>query len=78
MTVNAVAPGFIDTEMTRAVPEKARNYWIERTPVGRAGTAENVASAVVFLASDRAAYVTGQVLEVDGGLHIPKTLPAGA
>jgi len=73
LTVNAVAPGFIDTEMTREVPEKARQDWIERVPAGRAGSVEDVARAVVFLASDRASYLTGEVLEVDGGLHVPKT-----
>jgi 3-oxoacyl-(acyl-carrier-protein) reductase len=76
MTVNAVAPGFIETEMTREVPEKARQHWIERVPVGRAGTPEDVARAVAFLASDRASYITGEVMDLDGGLHIPKTTPA--
>jgi NAD(P)-dependent dehydrogenase (short-subunit alcohol dehydrogenase family) len=73
MTVNVVAPGFIDTQMTREVPEKARQHWIDKVPAGRAGTAEDVARAVTFLASDGASYLTGQVLEVDGGLHVPKT-----
>ena len=73
LTVNAVAPGFIDTVMTRNVPEKARQHWIGKVPAGRAGTAEDVARAVTFLASDDASYITGEVLEVDGGLHIPKT-----
>jgi 3-oxoacyl-(acyl-carrier-protein) reductase len=74
LTVNAVAPGFIDTEMTRAVPEKARQHWLDRIPAARAGTVEDVARAVTFLASDGASYITGEVLEVDGGLHVPKTL----
>ena len=73
LTVNAVAPGFIDTEMTRSVPEEARRHWIERVPVGRPGTAEDIARAVVFLASDQASYITGEVVEIDGGLHVPKT-----
>jgi NAD(P)-dependent dehydrogenase (short-subunit alcohol dehydrogenase family) len=73
LTVNAVAPGFIDTDMTREVPEAARQHWIERVPAGRAGTAEDIARAVTFLASDHASYLTGEVLEVDGGLHVPKT-----
>jgi 3-oxoacyl-(acyl-carrier-protein) reductase len=69
ITVNAVAPGFIDTEMTRAVPEKEREAWIAGIPSGRAGTPDDVANAVLWLASDDAAYITGQVLGVDGGLR---------
>ena len=67
-------PGFIDTDMTRSVPDKARQHWIDRVPAARPGTVEDVAAAVAFLASDEAAYITGMVLEVDGGLHVPKTL----
>jgi 3-oxoacyl-(acyl-carrier-protein) reductase len=73
LTVNAVAPGFIDTDMTRDVPEQAREHWLEKVPAGRAGTAEDVAHTVLFLASEDASYMTGEVLEVDGGLHVPKT-----
>ncbi|MFB3854287.1 MAG: 3-oxoacyl-ACP reductase FabG [Vicinamibacterales bacterium] len=69
VTVNAVAPGFIDTDMTRALPEATRQEWAARVPLGRFGTAEEVASAVCFLASDEAAYITGQVLAVNGGMY---------
>jgi 3-oxoacyl-(acyl-carrier-protein) reductase len=76
VTANAVAPGFIDTEMTRAVPEKARQVWIEKIPVGRAGTPEDIAEAVEFLASDGASYITGEVMEVDGGMSMPEAVAA--
>ena len=68
VTVNAVAPGMIDTDMLAALPEKARLAMIERIPAGRPGTAEEVAGTVLFLASDAASYVTGEVIRVDGGL----------
>jgi NAD(P)-dependent dehydrogenase (short-subunit alcohol dehydrogenase family) len=68
ITVNAIAPGFIDTEMTRAIPEKSRQQWIGLVPMGRAGTGDDVAAAVLFLASEGAGYITGEVLGVDGGL----------
>lgn len=68
ITVNAVAPGFIDTEMTRALPDAARAAAVAATPVQRLGTADEVAAAIVFLASPEASYVTGHVLKVDGGL----------
>lgn len=70
ITVNAVAPGFIDTEMTAAMSEKAREAVVSAIPMGRTGQAADVAGAVVFLLSDAAAYVTGQVLAVDGGFHM--------
>lgn len=68
ITVNAVAPGFIDTPMTEVLGEKARNELAGKIPLGRLGTAADVADVVSFLASERARYVTGQVVHVDGGM----------
>lgn len=68
VTVNAVAPGFIDTDMTRAVSEKAKEEFMTKIPMCRAGVPEEIADAVAFLASDASRYITGQVLVVDGGL----------
>lgn len=68
ITVNAICPGFIDTPMTRAVPEKIRQKIIERIPMGRIGKPEDVANLVAFLASDEASYITGEVISVSGGL----------
>ena len=70
VTVNAVAPGFIDTDMTAALPEKAREAMLSTIPMGRLGQAEDVARAVAFFAGDDSAYVTGQVLCVDGGMAV--------
>ena len=70
VTVNAVAPGFIDTDMTAALPEKAREAMLTTIPMGRLGQAEDVAKAVAFFAGDTSAYVTGQVLCVDGGMAV--------
>jgi 3-oxoacyl-[acyl-carrier protein] reductase len=69
VTVNAVAPGFIDTAMTQALPEKAREALLAQIPAGRLGQAEDVAAAVLFLASEGAGYITGQVIHVNGGMY---------
>ncbi|MCR5289964.1 MAG: 3-oxoacyl-[acyl-carrier-protein] reductase [Treponema sp.] len=66
--VNAVAPGFIDTDMTRAVAQEIRDGWVKAIPLRRAGQVQDVANTVLFLASDLSTYITGQVLGVDGGL----------
>jgi 3-oxoacyl-[acyl-carrier protein] reductase len=68
ITVNAIAPGFIDTDMTKGLVEKQRQELQGRIPLGRLGTPEDVANAVTFLASEDAGYITGQVLTVDGGM----------
>ena len=70
ITVNCVAPGFIDTDMTRALPEAARNKLMERIPLGKLGTPEDIAHSVVFLASDGAGYITGATLHVNGGMYM--------
>lgn len=70
ITVNAVAPGFIDTDMTAALTESAKNAALGSIPMGRMGTPENVAKAVAFLAGEDAGYITGQVLAVDGGMSM--------
>ena len=66
--VNAIAPGFIETDMTRGLGEKVREAFLAQIPLGRMGTAGEVAALAAFLASDRSSYVTGQVIPVDGGL----------
>lgn len=68
VTVNAIAPGFIETDMTKKLPEEAVKTWAEQIPLKRFGKPEDVAHAVVFLASEEASYITGHTLEVDGGL----------
>jgi 3-oxoacyl-[acyl-carrier protein] reductase len=70
ITVNVVAPGLIDTEMTRAITERAQADWASQVPLGRLGTPEDVAATVCFLASDAAAYITGQVVAVNGGMYL--------
>src|ERR1700719_4242968 len=70
ITVNAVAPGFIETPMTDVLPDKAKEELNTRIPLGRMGSARDVAAAIVFLASNEAGYITGHVLNVNGGLHL--------
>jgi 3-oxoacyl-[acyl-carrier protein] reductase len=70
ITVNCVAPGFIDTDMTKALPEAARGKLLERIPLAKLGTPEDIAHAVAYLASDGAAYVTGATLHVNGGMYM--------
>jgi 3-oxoacyl-[acyl-carrier protein] reductase len=70
ITVNVVAPGMIETAMTRAITEKAQREWASQIPLGRLGAPEDVASAVCFLASDEASYITGHVLAVNGGMYM--------
>ena len=71
ITVNAVAPGFIDTDMTRALSEDQRGALQSRIPLGRLGAAEDIASAVLFLVSPAASYITGETLHVNGGMYMP-------
>jgi 3-oxoacyl-[acyl-carrier protein] reductase len=70
ITVNVVAPGLIETDMTKAITEKAHVDWTSQIPLGRLGTTADVAAAVCFLASDEASYITGQVLAVNGGMYM--------
>ena len=70
ITVNAVAPGFIDTDMTRMLPEEQRDHLLQQIPLQRLGAAEEIAAAVAFLASPGAAYITGQTLHVNGGMYM--------
>ena len=70
ITVNAVAPGFVDTDMTDALSDSAKENLITQIPLGRTGKPQDIANAVLFLASDAAGYITGQVLSVDGGMAI--------
>jgi 3-oxoacyl-[acyl-carrier protein] reductase len=71
ITVNAVAPGFIDTDMTRALSEEQRASLLTRVPLGRLGLPEEIAAAVLFLVSPPAAYITGETLHVNGGMYMP-------
>lgn len=70
ITVNCVAPGFIQTDMTDGLPEDQKEMLLSRVPAGRLGTAEEIAAVVVFLASDGAAYITGETLHVNGGMYM--------
>ena len=69
VTVNAVAPGFIDTDMTRVLKDEVKEQMLQQIPLNRFGTVEDIAETVAFLASDRAAYITGQTISVDGGMY---------
>ncbi|WP_304335200.1 SDR family oxidoreductase, partial [Conchiformibius steedae] len=71
ITVNCVAPGFIDTDMTRVLPEETRKMFEAQTALGRFGEAQDIADAVCFLASEQARYITGQTLHVNGGMLMP-------
>ena len=71
ITVNCIAPGFIDTDMTRALPEEVRKTFEAQTALGRFGDAQDIADAVLFLASDQAKYITGQTMHVNGGMLMP-------
>ena len=71
ITVNCIAPGFIDTDMTRTLPEEVRKTFEAQTALGRFGDAQDIADAVLFLASDQAKYITGQTLHVNGGMLMP-------
>ena len=70
ITVNCVAPGFIDTDMTRALPEAQRQALLAHIPLGRLGSAEDIAAAVTFLASPAAGYISGTTLHVNGGMYM--------
>jgi 3-oxoacyl-[acyl-carrier protein] reductase len=70
ITVNVVAPGLIETDMTKAIAERAQANWASQIPMGRMGSVADVAAAVCFLASDEASYITGQVLAVNGGMYM--------
>jgi 3-oxoacyl-[acyl-carrier protein] reductase len=70
ITVNVIAPGLIDTDMTRAIDAKAHTDWAAQIPLGRLGTVDDVAAAACYLASDEAAYITGHVLAVNGGMYM--------
>lgn len=70
ITVNAVAPGFIDTDMTKALPEEAKKALLAQIPLQRLGQVEEIAAAVTFLASDNAAYITGETINVNGGMYM--------
>ncbi len=70
ITANVVAPGYVDTDMTTSLTDKAKQMLLSQIPLGRVGTPEDIAAAVVFLASDQAAYITGQVLHVNGGMYM--------
>ncbi len=67
---NAIAPGFIETAMTAALPDEIRNEWIKKIPLRRGGTVDDIANVATFLASDMSSYVSGQVIQIDGGMNM--------
>ena len=67
---NAIAPGFIDTAMTQALSEEVRKEWANKIPLRRGGTVDDIASCAVFLGSDMSSYISGQVIQVDGGMNM--------
>lgn len=71
ITVNTVAPGFIDTDMTKELPDEQRDALISQIPLNKLGDPQDIANAVAFLASDEAAYITGETINVNGGMHMP-------
>ncbi len=70
ITCNAICPGFMDTDMTKTIPNKVKEKMVGAIPVGRIGTPEDIANAAAFLASEYASYITGEVLNVSGGLQV--------
>jgi 3-oxoacyl-[acyl-carrier protein] reductase len=70
ITVNAIAPGYVDTDMTNVLPEDVKKKILAAVPIGRMGKPEDIANAVKFLVSDDASYITGQVLAVNGGMYM--------
>ena len=70
LRANSIAPGFIETAMTQALPEEIRKEWMEKIPLRRGGTPEDIANVATFLASDMSSYVSGQVIQVDGGMNM--------
>ena len=68
VTVNCIAPGFIDTEMTQSLPDDHKNQLLSKIPLGKLGTPEDIANAVSFLVSDKANYITGETIHVNGGM----------
>ena len=70
VTVNSIAPGFIETAMTAALPDDVRKEWVNKIPLRRGGTVDDIASTAVFLASDMSSYISGQVIQVDGGMNM--------
>ncbi|MCY4047283.1 MAG: 3-oxoacyl-[acyl-carrier-protein] reductase [Candidatus Dadabacteria bacterium] len=70
VTVNAVSPGFVETDITAPIPEEMKSAYLESIPLGRYGTVEDISGAVIFLASEKASYITGEVIRVNGGLYI--------